>query len=54
MTGVEIRKADLGIVIGKLLGPAEVGFYGALAQTFELDEGGVMLIPLGGDEVSIN
>jgi uncharacterized protein YjlB len=40
-------------MVGELFGPAEVGFNGALAQTFELDEGGVMLIPLGGGDVPV-
>ena len=42
-----------GIVIGKLLDPAEVSFGGALAKPFELDKAGVILIPIMGSEMVI-
>ena len=51
LAGVEIRKCGSGVMVGELVSPAEVGFYGALAQPFELDEGGVMLVPIGGGDV---
>lgn len=53
LAGVEIRESGLRIMVGELIGPAEVSFYGALAQSFELDEGGVMLIPLGCGDVPV-
>jgi len=33
------------IVSPKLLDPTEVGFTGALTQTFEVDKSGILLIP---------
>lgn len=50
---VEIRERVIGIMIGQLRSPAEVGFYGALAQTFDLDEAAIILIPRGGRECVI-
>jgi hypothetical protein len=50
---IEIRERVIRIMIGKLRCPAEVGFYGALAQTFDLDEAAVILIPRGGCECVI-
>lgn len=47
---IEIRERVIRIMIGELGSPAEVGFYGSLAQTFDLDEAGVILIPLRGGE----
>ena len=38
-------------MVGELGGPAEVGLDGAPAQSFELDEAEVVLIPLGGGDV---
>ena len=51
---IEIRERLLGKMIGKLRCPAEVGFYGTLAQAFDLDETAVILIPLCGGEVPAN
>jgi hypothetical protein len=48
----EIRKRSGGVMIGKLGGPAEVGLDGAPAQSFELDETEVVLIPPGGGDVT--
>ena len=43
-----------GIVVVELADPPEVGFDGTLAEPFELDKPGVMLIPLvGGDDVML-
>ena len=42
---IEIRKRSDGVVVCKLGGPAEVGLDGAPAQSFELDEAEVVLIP---------
>ena len=50
LAAVEIRQFAQRVVIGKLGSPAEVGFDGAFAQAFELDEGAVVFIPSGGCE----
>jgi hypothetical protein len=41
----EIRERSVGEMIGELRGPAEVSCNGAAAQSFELDEAEVVLIP---------
>ena len=41
----EIRKRSVGEMVGELRGPAEVSCNGAAAQSFELDEAEVVLIP---------
>ena len=53
LAGVKIRYLRFGIILGELPNPAEIGFNRALAQTFKLDEGGVMLIPIGGGDVPV-
>lgn len=50
---IEIRECGVREVIAKLGGPAEVGLDGAPAQSFELDEAEVVLIPLGGGDVAV-
>lgn len=50
---IEIRERGVGEVVGELGGPAEVGLDGAPAQSFELDEAKVVLIPLDGGDVAI-
>jgi hypothetical protein len=47
----KIRQRGAGEMIGKLGGPAEVGLDGAAAESFELDEAEVVLIPLVGGDV---
>jgi hypothetical protein len=49
--GFKIGERGAGEMIGKLGGPAEVGLDRAAAQSFELDEAQVVLIPLGGGDV---
>jgi hypothetical protein len=49
---IEIREDGVRIVVGELGGPAEVGLDGAPAQSFELDEAEIVLIPLGGGDVA--
>ena len=51
---IEIRERGVGIMPGELRSPAEVGLHGSLAQTFEVDETAVILIPLCGGEVPAN
>ena len=41
----EIRERSVGEMVGELRGPAEVSCDGAAAQSFELDEAEVVLIP---------
>lgn len=41
----EVGKPLIGMVLSKLRHPAQVGFDGALAQPFELDETAIILIP---------
>ena len=48
----EIGQRNVWVVVGKLGSPAEVGFDGAAAQAFELDEAEVVLIPLCGGDVA--
>lgn len=48
----EIRERGVGEMVGKLGSPAEVGLDGAAAQSFELDEAEVVLIPLGGGDTA--
>lgn len=48
----EIRKRGVGEMTGELGGPAEVGLDGAPAQSFELDEAEIVLIPLGGGDTA--
>jgi hypothetical protein len=43
-----------GVVIGELGDPTEVGSDGSPAQAFEVDETGVILIPLCGGEAPTN
>lgn len=50
---IEIRERGIGEVVGELGDPAEVGLDGAPAQSFELDEAEVVLIPLGGGDVAV-
>jgi hypothetical protein len=54
LAAVEIGERRVRVVAGELGGPAEVGFYGAPAEAFEVDEAGVILIPPcgGGDPAS--
>lgn len=49
---IEVREGGVRVVVGELGGPAEVGLDGAAAQSFELDETEVVLIPLGGGDVA--
>ena len=51
LAGIEFWQGCVRVMFCKLPCPTEVGFDGALAQAFELDEAGVVLIPLGGSEV---
>ena len=44
--GFELRKICLGEVGGELFNPTVVGPASALGEAFELDEAGVILIPL--------
>ena len=50
---IEIGELNVGVVVGKLGGPAEVGLDGAIAQPFELDVAEVILIPRGRRECVI-
>ena len=50
LTRCEGRELLSGEVVGELGDPAEIGFNGASAQPFELDEGAVVFIPSGGCE----
>lgn len=54
LPGIEIGERGVGIMRGELGGPAEVGPDGSLAQAFEVDETGVILIPLCSGEVPAN
>lgn len=51
LAGIEFWQGCVRVMFCKLPRPTEIGFDGALAQSFELDEAGVVLIPLGGGEV---
>ena len=46
LTALEAGEMLPRIMVGELPDPAEVGLDGALAEPFELDEAGVLLIPL--------
>ncbi len=52
LAGVKFWQRCVRKMLCKLPDPTEIGFDGAFAQTFELDEAGVILIPLGGGEVA--
>jgi hypothetical protein len=46
LSALETGKVLVGIMVGELANPTEVGFDGALPETFEVDKAGVLLIPL--------
>src|SRR6478752_862428 len=48
---VEAGEMTAGEVVGELADPTEIGLAGSSAQTFELDEADVFLIPLRRSEV---
>jgi hypothetical protein len=54
LAGIEVRQRLVGMVLRELGGPAEVGSDGSLAEAFEVDEAGVILIPPCGGEVPAN
>lgn len=54
LAGIEFGQGRIGVVLGELRCPTEVGFYGTFAKAFEFDEAGVILIPFGGGEVPTN